>query len=207
LVDAIDPTKTHFIQISTDMVFSGRADDPGPYAEDHPPEGERTKLTWYGFTKAEAERIITGKLGREATILRIIYPVRAKFDRKSDYLRGPLARYRGKNLYPLFTDQQVSITFTDEACEALAKIISGRKKGIFHAGSRDTTTPYELISYCISKIEGKSVELKSGPLGELEGRYAKYGGLKVEETQRKLGITFSTWREIVDKLISQGMGK
>ncbi len=34
-------------------------------------------------------------------------------------------------------------------------------------------------------------------------RYLMFGGLKVEKTQKELGIKFSTWREIVDKLVEQ----
>src|SRR5205823_3200768 len=49
---------TRFIHISTDMVFSGSAADPGPYSADHKPETNSQNLTWYGYTKAEAERVI-----------------------------------------------------------------------------------------------------------------------------------------------------
>ncbi|MGD8744186.1 MAG: sugar nucleotide-binding protein, partial [Candidatus Woesebacteria bacterium] len=35
LVEAINPIKTHFVYISTDMVFSGSEEDPGPYSENH----------------------------------------------------------------------------------------------------------------------------------------------------------------------------
>ena len=73
LVSALS-ANTHLIHISTDMVFSGSATDPGPYSPDHKPETNSQKLTWYGFTKAEAERIV----GDRGTIVRLIYPVRAK---------------------------------------------------------------------------------------------------------------------------------
>ncbi|OGM15501.1 hypothetical protein A2V56_01600 [Candidatus Woesebacteria bacterium RBG_19FT_COMBO_42_9] len=203
ILDALDPKNTHFIQISTDMVFSGKVDDPGPYSEDHPPEKDETKLTWYGFTKAEAERLVLNKLGDDATILRINYPVRAKYNRKLDYLQAPLAKYREGNLWPLFTDQQISITFIDEACEALARVVKGKYRGIFHAASSDITTPYEIIPYFIREVEGTEVKVQSRPLGDFEGRYAKYAGLRVEETQRRLGIRFSTWKEIADELAKQ----
>lgn len=203
ILAAIDPKKTHFIQISTDMVFSRKADDPGPYSEDHLPEINKTRLTWYGFTKAEAERLILDRFGSEATILRIIYPVRAKYDRKLDYLRAPLAKYREGNLWPLFTDQQISITFIDEACEALARIVRGKFRGIFHVASSDTTAPYEIVTYFLQKVERKNIHVQSRLLGDREGRYAKFGGLKVGETERKLGMRFSTSKEIVDELVKQ----
>ncbi len=201
ILDAIDPDKTHFIQISTDMVFGGSKDDPGPYAEDHLAETDPKKLTWYGYTKAEAERLILARLGDKATIVRIIYPVRKDFSRKLDYLRFPLAKYMAEGkLYPLFTDQQVSITFIDEACEAIKKIVEDKLTGIFHASSPDTTTPHKLISGFFEKVFSKKVQLDEGKVGDSR-RYPPYGGLNPELTEKRLGMKFSTTEQIVDKLI------
>jgi dTDP-4-dehydrorhamnose reductase len=209
LVKAVNNTKIHFIQISTDMVFPGSAEVPGPYSEEHEPEKDQSKVTWYGYTKGEAERIVNETLGKNATIVRLIYPVRAKYDIKLDYLRKPLSLFDEGKLYPLFSDQQVSIAFIDEVCKALEKIIFLGHFGVYHAGSRDVTTPYELISYFLEKARGVKDAAKSISLDEfLAGidnpvRYPKFGGLKVEETERKLGMRFRTWREIVDEIVRQ----
>lgn len=203
--------KIHFIQISTDMVFSGSEEDPGPYDEFHE-VGKPSELTWYGITKAEAEKIVTDAFGENATILRLIYPVREKFEGKLDYIRKPLRLYKEGKLYPMFTDQQISIAFIDEVCLALDRILIGRYGGIFHASSSDITTPYELFSFVIEKIYGERGLVRGISLGEFlrktgtpKFRYPKFGGLKVRLTERKLGIKFSTWKKIVDKLISQGI--
>jgi len=136
---AINPNKTHFIQISTDYVFPGSEDNPGPYSEFQIPEKDSSKVTWYGYTKAEAERVLKSTLGNQATILRLIYPVRANFKEKLDYLRKPLQLYDERKLYPMFTDQQISITYIDEAVRALNKIIVNEVEGVLHASSSDTT--------------------------------------------------------------------
>lgn len=215
LVEAVKPykDKIHFIQISTDMVFPGSKDDPGPYLENHPLDHPLTQLTWYGYTKAEGEKIVRKILGDQTTILRLIYPVRASFEARLDYLRKPLKLYDEGKLYPLFTDQQISITYIDEACQAIDKITSENHRGIFHASSRDVTTPHELVSYLIEKVRGVSNAIEGINVDEFlqkEGiptfRYPKMGGLSVDITQNKLGINFSSWREIVNKLISQGLG-
>src|SRR6266404_7029462 len=148
-IGEISPEKTEFIQISTDMTMTGFEDDPGPYAEDHLAEIDSDKLTWYGYTKAEAERVVKEKLGARAIIVRIICPVRRKFEGKLDYLAGPLAKFDAGLLKAMFGDQQISITDIDELCAALAKIIEGKKHGVFHDGSSDTGTPYEIISYLL----------------------------------------------------------
>lgn len=201
LVSLAKNVGAHLIHISTDYVFPGSIDDPGPHKESDTPETDSSKLTWYGFTKAEAERVVNGILGKERTILRLVYPVRAKYPAKLDYLRKPLNLFDQGKLYPLFKDQQVTITFIDEACLALEKIIDGKIYGVFHASTPDLSTPFELISYLIEKARGVKGVVKKSSLSP-SVRYQKFGGLKVEETERILGIKFSPWRKVIDQLVA-----
>lgn len=200
------PQKCHFIQISTDMIFPGSEKDPGPYEEDHKTDYAESELTWYGYTKNLGEKEVIKEFGKNATILRLIYPVRAKYDLKLDYLRKPLSLYDAGKLYPMFTDQQVSIAFIDEISEALEKIIDRKLTGIFHAGSRDVTTPFKLISYMIEKARGNKNAVKKVSIDDFlktvdsPVRYPKFGGLSVKKTQKVLGIKFSSSREMVDEI-------
>ena len=212
--------KRFLIHISTDMVFPGSKDYPGPYSEDSVPESDSKRLTWYGFTKAEAERVIESILGKDAAILRIIYPVRAKFEGKLDYLRKPHKLFDEGKLYPMFNDQQVSIAFIDEVSEAIDVILKEGIRGVFCASSCDTSTPYDLVSYLLEKARGVKGAVIPSSIHEfikkqkeanpdnsfVEVRYPIYGGLKVEKTESKLGIRFSSWREIIDRLVSSGIG-
>jgi len=63
LIEAMEPRKDkiHFIHISTDMVFSGLAEDPGPYSENHPAEGPRAARP--GGEAPEARRGAAGPGG------------------------------------------------------------------------------------------------------------------------------------------------
>lgn len=207
LVFLIDPAKIHLIHISTDYVFPGSDENPGPHGEDNVPEADPDLITWYGFTKAKGERIVNRTLGKERTVLRLVYPVRAKYPEKLDYLRKPLSLFDQGKLYPLFNDQQVTITYIDEACLALEKIIDNKIYGVFHASTPDLATPYDLVNYLIEKARGIKNAVKASSIDEflkLPGnspvRYAKYGGLKVEKTQKELGIKFSPWRKVIETL-------
>lgn len=212
LVKNVVSDKCHFIHISTDYVFPGSKENPGPYSEDKKPEEDSNKLTWYGYTKKMAEDMVNKYLGEERTILRLIYPVRTHFPEKLDYLRKPLSLFDQGKLYPMFKDQQVSITYVDEACLALEKIIEGKFLGIFHASTPDTSTPYELVNYLIEKARGAKNVVKESSLDEFIRssnsspiRYPKFGGLKVEQTEKVLGIKFSPWKNVIDKLIEAGL--
>lgn len=195
------------IQISTDMVFPGTVENPGPYSENDKTPETKDQLTWYGWTKNRAEKII---LNHGGSILRIIYPVRSQFDQKLDYLRGPLKKFQDGALYPLFNDQQVCIAFIDEVAQTLQKIIDTDSSGIFHCSS-DTTTPYELISYAIDQLGGDASTIKQLSVHEFlktqtnKNRYPVWGGLKTVNTEKKLDLHFSTWQTVVEKLIGQGL--
>jgi dTDP-4-dehydrorhamnose reductase len=201
----------YFIHISTDMVFSGAQGDPGPYAEDHSLQDNPEKITWYGYTKSEGERLLKEYLNNLA-ILRIIYPVRAKYDLKLDYLRKPLKLYNEDKLYPLFRDQQVSISFIDETCVHLNKLLETKMKGIYHSSSSDVTSPFEIISYLIEAKYGVKNAVKDASIYEyfkntdIPVRYPILGGLKTEFSQRAIGLKYSSWKEIVNKLIEQNIG-
>lgn len=204
--------KIHFIHISTDMVFSGNKFDPGPYSETHPIEEDLNKVTWYGYTKGRGEKIASEILRENMTTLRIIYPVRSIYPQKQDYLRKPLSLYDQGKLYPLFSDQQISISFIDEIATTIDKIIKSKKYGIYHASSKDTSNPFELVSYLLEKTRGvKNVVLPTTikefikKTSKPSYRYPLYGGLSVEKTEKDLGIRFSTWKEIIDKLVKQGI--
>ncbi|OGM31985.1 hypothetical protein A2803_02755 [Candidatus Woesebacteria bacterium RIFCSPHIGHO2_01_FULL_44_21] len=192
------------VQISTDMVFPGSEEDSGPYDESHK-TGNDQNLAWYGASKAEGEAASLGEEGN--AVVRIIYPARAHFPQKLDYARKILALHDEGKLYPMLINQQMNITYIDELAEALKVIASRRLSGIYHVASADLTTPYEFASYLIEKARGVKNVVQKNTFDEfIKGRdrrrYPQFGGLKVEKTQLTLGVQFSSWREIVDSLIS-----
>ncbi len=200
---------THLIQISSDQGFAGTIENPGPYDENSLPETDPNKIGWYAFSKAEAERVVIEYLADKSTIVRTIYPFRSKYDTKLDFLRKPLNLFDQGKLYPMFTDQQISITFIDDMISAIEKVLDDDKRGIFHTSSSDTGSPFEIISYMIEKARGFKDVVIASSLDEFlktvdnPVRYPKFGGLKVRKTEETLGIKFKTWREMVDEFVSQ----
>jgi dTDP-4-dehydrorhamnose reductase len=196
------------VHISTDFVFQGNTANPGPYPEDvHLPENS-DGIGWYGWTKNRAEKIMMESKCKNA-IVRYGYPFRAaSFDIKKDWARNLLSLYNEHKLYPLFTDQIQSIILIDDLTQPLCKIINGEIEGIFHIASKDTTTPYEVGCYLLEKYSGKPVEIKKGLMTEFlsaPGRTPRprLGGLKVEKTEKLLGMKFRTWREMIDEFVIQ----
>ncbi len=197
----------NFIQISTDMIFEGSKENPGPYDEQAKIPDNYNNLTWYGWTKNRAEKLVSDRGG---TVVRIIYPVRAGFVGKLDYIRGPLYKIASGKMHPLFSDQQISITYINELTEGLKTIINDDHHGIFHVSS-DTTTPFDLISRVLQELGEDPQQLKSSSVVEFlktQGpayRYPLYGGLKSKQTEEMLNLHLSTWQTVVEKLAAEGL--
>lgn len=202
------PQKTRLVQVSTDMVFSGAEEDPGPYTEKNLLPKDGKKLTWYGWTKNRGERLATSA---NHSVLRIIYPIRLTFSDKADYLRGILNKYSQGELHPLFSDQVITLTCIDHLAKVISAIIDQGLSGIFHACSSNTTTPFELTRYTLEKLGQDSSTVKHSSLKaylqtlDNQYRYPLLGGLNTEKSSQWTGVAYPTWQEIIDKLISQGL--
>jgi dTDP-4-dehydrorhamnose reductase len=208
LAEHCNENNIFLIHISTDFVFPGNEGDPGPYDEDFPiaetPEG----IGWYGWTKNRAEFMLKNFSNKYA-IVRYGFPFRADtYELKKDWARNLISLYDEQKLYPLFDDQTQNILFIDDLVAPLTKIINDELTGVFHIASSDTTTPYEAGYYLLEKYAGKPVELQKGSMAEFlktPGRAPRprLGGLKVKNTETKLGMKFKTWREMIDEFILQ----
>ncbi len=187
------------IHISTDMIFSGLSDNPGPYNEDAKPEEKLENLSWYGWTKAEAERVLSDN--KNVAIIRMGKPVaKTIYDPQLDYIGKILYLYDHE--LPLFDDQYMTLTSAPSVFEVVEKLIDNKKTGVFHVASRDVFTPYELGKYLINKVRGKIDAVKGRSIGEYlkkwPNRYPKYGGLLAKKTAEKLQVESLGWKEIVD---------
>src|SRR4030043_2244039 len=196
------------IHISTDFVFPGDQNYPGPYSEVAELPENPAGIGWYGWTKNRAENVIT-KTGSRVAIIRYGYPFRAsKYPVKLDWARKLLKLYNEQKLYPLFDDQIYSILFIDDLVDPLFKIIEEGLSGVFHIASANTTTPYGAGKYLLEKYTGKEIEIQKGSMEQFLKSSGvtprpQFGGLKVDQTEKRLGMTLKTWKQMVDGFLDQ----
>lgn len=192
------------VQISTDFVFTGNKEDPGPYSEDHPIPQNNNGIGWYGWTKNRAEKAIQNSRVRNS-IVRIAYPFYStKFDLKLDFAKNYLKLFDDGKLFPIFKDQTITPIYVDDLVEPLVKILDDEIEGTFHLVSRDVTTPFDFVEYLLKKNRNVEGVVKEGSMSEFlkaKGRTPRprLGGLKTKITQQKLGMKFKTWREMIDE--------
>lgn len=207
LTEAAKRFEKHFVQISTDFIFPGTEENPGPYAEDTKTEETPDNLGWYGWTKLVGERRVEA-VNPGASIVRISYPYRAHFTGKLDFARNILTLYDEGKLYPMFNDRKITPTFIDEACKVFYLLLEEKKGGTFHVTSTDLTTPFEFASYLLEKARGVKDVVKKGSMQEFlktseRTKRPRLGGLLNEKTRKELGITLMSWKEAVDELTKQ----
>lgn len=196
--------KSFLIHISTDMVFSGKEDNPGPYNEESKIEANINNLSWYGWTKAEAERSLVYNLN--SAIIRIGNVTQPVYDPQLDYIGKILYLFDQRKLYSLFHDQYLTLTYIPFLLDAIDAIIKSKKSGIFHIASNNIFTPYQLGSYLVKQIRGVTDAIKAVSIDEYLGRwpnrYPKFGGLSAKKTVQQLSIESLTWEEIINLFVA-----
>lgn len=203
----------YLIHISTDYVFSGHKQNQGPYSEKDEPNDSAGLLSWYGVTKREAERVLL-KNFNNAAIVRICNITRPANNPELDYVGKILWLYGKKKIYPMFNDQYLTLTYIPALVDLIVELIRVSLPGIFHVSTPGLVTPHQVANYLIEQVYGKNNEIKAtsiDPYLKLNPRrYPKYGGLKADLSQKKLGLKFLSWQEVVDsyaKEVKRGLRK
>lgn len=196
--------KSFLIHISTDMVFGGSIKRKGPFDEYQKADEQLHHLSWYGWTKAEAERILEDK--KNVAIIRIGNVTQPIYDPSRDYV-GKIAYLLDQNrLYPLFCDQYLTLTAIPSLMAVIHALIRKRKTGVFHVGSTNIFTPYALGIYLAKKTGKRANDVRTVSITDYlrvsPNRYPQYGGLLARQTQASLGVRFSSWQAIVDRFVS-----
>lgn len=136
---ACDAAGCGLTYISTDYVFDGRGrgGDPGAgYDEDDP----RAPLNAYGRTKAAGEQHVVAMAGPWQVVRTswLFGDGRVNFVKTIRRLLGE------RETLKVVADQRGCPTYADDLADVLARLVSGRHRGIFHATNRGDCTWYEL---------------------------------------------------------------
>ena len=129
-----------FIYISTDFVFDGT--NP-PYDENSTPN----PIGYYGQTKYDGEKVVKDN----AMIVRISYPYRADYDKRSDFFRTIKSLLLHGEKIKGITDSTITPTFIDDIAFGLKYLINNFSTDTFHLVGADSLTPYDAFQE-IAKI-------------------------------------------------------
>lgn len=190
------------IFLSTDFVFDGTN---GPYKEENPTGPDLEKVSWYGITKIEGEKIIAKSLSNYI-ILRIAYPYSGKDTGKEDLILRIANRYKAGTLYPMYNDQTITPTYIPDIAPAVNLLQENDFQGTVHLASPSPVTHFEFAKALIEKarvlgpqpITQKSIDDDLSKPGTTPR--PKNGGLAVGKII-SLGFTPTDWRAGIEKSV------
>ena len=139
----------HFIQLSTDFVFSGIK---GGYLE----TDFCDPVNYYGFSKLESEKILLNNL-INFTIVRtsLVYSNDNLNDNFLSWIKSSLSQKMKLNIVD---DQYRTPTFLTDLIQAILKIIDLKKYGIYHISSGERLSIYKIVCN-IAKYYGYNTAL------------------------------------------------
>lgn len=200
IIEACKKTNKKIIYISTDFVFDGnKSQDKGYIEEDIP-----SPINWYGNTKYEAEKLVQNS-GLEWAIVRTAYPYRASFDKKNDFLRVILQRFKNNQNLNMITDHIMTPTFIDDFVYATDSLIRTNSSGIFNVVGDQFISPYECAVLIADKFnfdKGLITQTTRKEYFKDKAQRPFFLGLKNDKI-KKMGIKMKTFEEGLGEIINQ----
>lgn len=137
LAEACQKHDVFLLHLSTDFIFDG-AD--GPYDE----EGEPNPVSFYGWSKYAAEKILMHSKARWAiarTVL--VYGIAHDMSRSNIILWVKNSLENGKNI-KVVTDQWRTPTLAEDLAKGCILMAEKEAEGIFNISGKDFLTPFEM---------------------------------------------------------------
>lgn len=183
----------HLVYVSTDYVFDGK-EDRLLTEEDAP-----NPINWYGMTKFLGEEAVKSS-GCKYTIMRISYPYGATKGTKEDYIQKIVRGISEKTLFPMFTDQKVTLTKIDDIARAFELVVNNPEVvtgETFHVVGNTAYTPYEIAHMIVESI-GVEYDIEEGSLDDLSRKesvyktlFPKHSMLGNDKFKRRFDFNFS----------------
>jgi dTDP-4-dehydrorhamnose reductase len=139
IVEACNKIGAHLVHVSTDFIFDGL---DGPYTED----AEPNPVSYYGWSKAEAEKIVKEKSDSWAILRTIlVYGVADHMSRSNVVLWAKGALEKG-NPINVVDDQYRMPTLAEDLAEGCLLAATKKANGIFNISGPDYMNIFELVN-------------------------------------------------------------
>lgn len=192
--------KIPFLTFSTDYVFTGNATTP--YSADTP----LAPLNFYGFTKAEGERMAIAA-NPNTIIIRTSWVFSTH---GNNFVKSMIRFMKERDVLNIVSDQRGRPTYARDLADATMKMIialdNGQAiKGIYHYANKGETTWYD---YCkkIQSIVGLSCQVNSILTVDFPtpAKRPSYSVLATDKIEKELSLTIPLWEtsllECINKL-------
>lgn len=179
----------HLLFVSTDYVFDGSDEHPGPYSENdlvHP-------LNHYGRSKwcgeIAVQEACEGKTPWSICRTAVVYG--SSPGAKMDFATWLLMRLRNRESVSIVTDQISSPTLSDDLADMLVEVMRQQAIGIFHTAGSTLIDRYQFALTLANSYKLDSSLIKpitTSQLQQIALRPLK-AGLSIYKMRQKVGIT------------------
>lgn len=190
--------KPHFIHLSTDFIFDGKA---GPYKENDEPN----PLSYYGWSKMESERIVK-ESNLKWCILRtiIVYGIVDDMSRSNIILWAKDALEKKQEI-KVVDDQFRSPTLAEDLAQGCLLALVKEATGIYHISGKDIMSILELV-YRVADFfnldKSTITAIKSSNLNQAAKRPPKTGFI-LDKARKELGYEPHSFEEGLEILSKQ----
>jgi len=196
LARACTEVGARLIQISTDYVFSGQAQEP--YAEDAAPE----PISWYGQTKLDGEQQVMAADGQHA-VVRVAWVFGP--DRDSFVDKAVQTSLRGERVKAV-ADKWSSPSYTLDIADALRALFApAAPGGIYHVCNRGVCTWRDWAEEGITvaaalgaQVQTRTVEpLRLADIAAMIAKRPVYSPMSCARIEALIGRPMRSWQEAV----------
>jgi len=188
----------HLIQISTDYVFDGQA---GPYDEDAHPH----PINVYGESKHKAETAVRNSPADTLIIRAASFVGRGSEDHPG-FVEHMVATMRSGKQISAPIDQIANVADVLTLAGGIITALEKNITGLLHLGSREVISRYDL-AVLAAEAFGLDTSLVEPVMYDDLKRAANRplnGGLKVDQAEKTLGLSFPSPKETVENLRRAG---
>jgi dTDP-4-dehydrorhamnose reductase len=173
----------HFIYISTDFVFDG---EKGDYTETDPVN----PLSWYGFTKVQAESIVETAEIPFAIIRTCLVYGNTNTGARSNIISWVKKSLEENKPIKVVDDQWRTPTYAGDLAKGILLVIQKMATGLFHISGKDKLTPYDMAirTAALSKLDASLIEQTDAAHFAQPAKRPPKTGFDISKARQELGF-------------------
>jgi dTDP-4-dehydrorhamnose reductase len=186
----------HFIYISTDFVFDG---ERGDYKE----TDDLSPLSWYGFTKLQAESIVEAGDMPFAIIRTCLVYGNVRAGARSNIINWVRKSLEANQPLKIVTDQWRTPTYAADLSKGILLVIQKKATGIFHISGKNKLTPYDMAVQAarIYKLDAALIEPTDGRYFSQPARRPPKTGVDISKARNELGYEPHSFEEALQAMV------
>ncbi len=182
LLLSAESVSSHFIYISTDFVFDGIK---GDYTE----EDDANPVSWYGFTKIQAESIVETSDIPFAIVRTCLVYGNAFTGTRSNIITWVKENLVAGKPIKVVNDQWRTPTYVKDLAMGIWLIIEKSATGVYHIAGKDKLTPYDMAmqTAALCGLNHELIEKTDAASFTQPAKRPPKTGFNIDKARRELG--------------------